>query len=374
MIGNTTLASLATLRDYRSRRFSSYDTTGGNRDSWTIAAGETRAIAQTAGAGCVKHVWMTTACAAPAFARRVVLRMYWDGEATASVECPLGDFFGLGHGLFKNFVSLPLQMSPQDGRGLNCWFPMPFSQGMRIEVANECEQEPLTLYFYVDWEEYDGPDATRELGRFHAQWRRENPTERYEIPGGPDRSDPQAWRRAYWEELKNTDGAGNYVILEARGRGHYVGCHLDVDCFERQMNDWYGEGDDMIFVDGEPWPPSLHGTGTEDYVNMAYCPRQEYHAPYHGLILYNEGQGWPWKGKQTVYRYHVEDPIAFRESIRVTIEHGHGNKLGNDYASTAYWYQLEPHAPFPPLPPVEARLPRPDEPSYVFGRLQGQGE
>lgn len=368
MIGATTLTNLATMRDFRSRRFSSYDPTGGNLDSWKFQPGETRVIAQADGPGCIKHIWMTAACAAPAFARRIVLRMFWDGETTPSVECPLGDFFGLGHGLFRNFVSLPLQMSPENGRSLNCWFPMPFTDGMRIEVTSECETEIFTLHFYVDWEQYSAPAATRDLVRFHAQWRRENPTTSLEIPGGPDRTDEAVWRKAYWEGLKNTDGAGNYTILEATGRGHYVGCHLDIDCFERQMNDWYGEGDDMIFVDGEAWPPALHGTGTEDMFNMAYCPTQEYHGPYHGLILYGEHGDWRWKGKQTCYRYYIEDPIAFRQSIRVTIEHGHGNKLANDYASTAYWYQSEPHGRFPALPPAPARLPRPDEPPYVFGQ------
>ncbi len=366
MIGTTTLTNLAVVRNFKSKRFSSYDVTGGNADYWVFKPGEMKVIAQTHGAGCIKHIWMTTSCSAPAYARRVVLRMFWDDEKTPSVECPIGDFFGLGHGMFKNFISLPLQMSPQDGRAMNCWFPMPFSEGMRIEVTNECEKENFTLYFYVDVELYPDASATAELARFHAQWRRENPTKGFEIPGGPDKSDWNAWRKAYWDDLKNTDGKGNYVILEAKGRGHYIGCHLDIDCYERQMNDWYGEGDDMIFVDGEPFPPSLHGTGTEDYFSMAYCPRQEYNAPYHGLILYNEGKGWAWKGEQTVYRYHIEAPVAFSKSIKVTIEHGHGNKLSNDYSSTAYWYQIEPHAPFPKFPPVEARLPRPDEPAYVF--------
>jgi len=368
MIGHTTLASLATLRSFRSKRFSSFDPTGGNHDWWDVAPGETVTIAETDAPGCIKHIWMTTNCEAQAYLRRLVIRMYWDGEETPSVECPLGDFFGLGHGLMKEFISLPLQMSPQDGRAFNCWFPMPWSDGMRVTVTNECENEGLWLYFYLDWEQYDSPEETRDLGRFHAQWRRVNPTEGYEIEGGPDMSDPPAWQQAYHFGLKNTDGADNYVILDAKGRGHYVGCHLDIDCFAREKNDWYGEGDDMIFIDGEAWPPSLHGTGTEDYVNMAFCPRTEHSAPYHGLILYNEGEGWPWKGKQTVYRYHVEDPVAFSESIRVTIEHGHANKLANDYASTAYWYQVEPHAPFPALPPAEARLPRLSEPGYEYGK------
>ena len=121
----------------------------------------------------------------------------------------------------------------------------------------------------------------------------------------------------------------------------------------------------MIFIDGEPWPPALHGTGTEDYFNMAFCPREEYCAPFHGLTLYSGNKDWNWKGKNSMYRYHIEDPIRFHESIRVTIEHGHANKLTNDYSSTAYWYQTEPHAPFPNLLPLEARLPRPNEPGMV---------
>ena len=120
----------------------------------------------------------------------------------------------------------------------------------------------------------------------------------------------------------------------------------------------------MIFIDGEPFPPSLHGTGTEDYFNTAYCPKQEFSAPYHGLTLYSGTETWPWRGKNSVYRFHIEDPVHFRESILVGIEHGHGNNLTNDYSSTAYWYQTEPHMVFPKLPPVQERLPRPDEQQY----------
>ena len=135
-----------------------------------------------------------------------------------------------------------------------------------------------------------------------------------------------------------------------------MGCNLNVDVFERQGNDWYGEGDDMIFIDGAPWP-GLHGTGTEDYFNMAFCPREEYCAPSHGLTLYSGNSEWPWRGKNSMYRYHIDDPIRFHESIRVTIEHGHANKLSNDYSSTAYWYQTEPHGAFPALLSVAARMP-----------------
>jgi len=292
------------------------------------------------------------------FTRRSLLRMWWDGETTPSVEVPVGDFFGIGHGAMRNFVSAPLQMSPQDGRGMNSWWPMPFDQA-RIAVENQ-GPDPINVYFYIDYEEYTkGFRHAEGTARFHAQWRRENPTQGW-LSEKLDSNN--LWD--VWSRRPNTTGEENYTILEATGSGIYCGCHLDVDCFHRQGNDWYGEGDDMIFVDGEPWPPGLHGTGTEDYFNTAFCPREIYHAPYHGVTMYSGNSEWPWKGKNSLYRYHILDPIRFNESIRVTIEHGHANKLSNDYSSTAYWYQMEPHGAFPSMLLVEARMPRPTEPLF----------
>ena len=361
LIGQGTLASLPVIRNYRSKRVSSWNTDGRNHDCWKIEPGDRTVLADIEGAGCVKHIWLTMGCNEPAFPRKVVLRAWWDGEDKPSIECPIGDFFGLGHGLRKNFTSLPLTMSPQDGKAFNSFWPMPFVAGARFEVHSECDA-PVNLYFYIDHEVYDEPPGP-EVARFHAQWRRQNPTDGWVPEAGLSREEISKRRL----DIQNLDGAGNYVILEAEGRGHYVGCHLDIDCFAREKNDWYGEGDDMIFVDGEPFPPSLHGTGTEDYFNTAYCPRQEFSAPYHGIILYSGTDAWPWKGKNSLYRYHIEDPIHFEKSIRVTIEHGHGNNLTNDYSSTAYWYQTEPHGPFPALLPVAERMPRPDEPPYLPG-------
>jgi hypothetical protein len=274
------------------------------------------------------------------------LRAFWDGEAHPSVLVPLGDFFGVGHGRTANFVSAPLQMSPQDGRSLNSFFPMPFASGARLEVISDLEQDPVLLYFYVDFERYD--DLEDGLGRFHAQWRRANPclgvaqagksNDEYQLMGS------------------NLSGDDNYVILDAEGRGHYVGCVLNIhNLRETDEWNWYGEGDDMIFIDGESWPPTLHGTGTEDYCNTAWCPTQTYNAPYHGIVLAGEDN---WAGQITVYRFHVEDPIPFQRSIRVTIEHGHANKRSDDFSSVAYWYQQEPHRMMS-LEPVAGRLPRP---------------
>lgn len=368
-IGYGTLANLARLRNYRSRRLSSWDRTGGNRDFVQVPAGACLALGEIAGAGVVRHVWMTMASLSPEphGLRRMVLRMFWDGETSASVEVPMGDFFGIGFGVRRNFVSLPLQMSPQDGRGFNCWFPMPFASGARFEIENQGNADRI-VYFYIDYEEHRQADP--ELARFHAWWNRKNPTAGTARARGYTRKDygldeqrpvGPGFAGAPWLE-PNLDGADNYVILDVEGRGHYVGCNLNIDVFQRQVNDWYGEGDDMIFVDGEPWPPRLHGTGTEDYFNAAFCPKQEYHAPYHGITVYSGNEAWPWGGKNSMYRFHIEDPIRFERSLRVTIESGHNNALANDYSSTAYWYQCDRRRPLPPLPPVADRIPRPDPP------------
>jgi hypothetical protein len=246
------------------------DRSGGNADALRIASGETAVLGDVRGAGCVKHVWVTLMSipADPHELCKVVLRMYWDGEESPSVEVPVGDFFGMGFGLRRNFASLPLQMSPEDGKGFNCWFPMPFADGARFEVDNQGEALVI-FYYYIDYEEY--AEADPELARFHALWNRNPVTARIAAEKGWTRADyrldasrpagPGLGFGAPWSE-PNLTGERNYVILDVAGRGQYVGCVLNVDVFERQVNDWYGEGDDMIFIDGEPWPPRLHGTGT----------------------------------------------------------------------------------------------------------------
>ena len=356
-IGDSSLAGLARLRNgVRRERISSYDRTGGNRDWFTFAPDQKIVIAEIEGAGCIRHIWMTMGCPEEAYARKIILRAWWDGESQPSIECPVGDFFGIGHGIVKNFWSLPLQMSAQAGRAFNCWFPMPFASSARFEIQNE-SSAPTNLYFYIDYERYDKLEDG--YGRFHAQWRRENPTTGF---GDPARrfADDNDYMWEVWS-VPNLDGKGNYIILEAEGKGHYVGCHLDIDCFARDKNDWYGEGDDMIFIDGESLP-RLYGTGTEDYFNTAFCPSEEFCSPYQGITVNSGNKEWPWRGKNSTYRYHIEDPIYFEKSIQVTIEHGHANNLTNDYASTAYWYQTEPHKSFPALLPVAQRLPRSDTP------------
>ena len=353
MIGRSSLSSLPFLSDARRGRASSYDTSGGNADFWLLQPGETRTLADIASPGAIRHVWMTLASREESYPRLSVLRMFWDGAETPCVEAPTGDFFGVGHGVIREFWSLPLTMSPRDGRGFNCYFPMPFNRDARVELTNEGDRR-LVVYFYIDYETFERP--LDNVGLFHAQWRSEYPTVGW---GDDDRrfEDEQDYRREVFS-TPNMSGEDNYVILEAEGRGQYVGCNLNVDCRRRLKNDWYGEGDDMIFIDGDV-RPTLHGTGTEDYFNTAWSPLTEFWTPYHGQPLASTGgEGWLYKGKQSVYRFHIEDPVHFRKSIRVTIEHGHANHLSHDYSSTAYWYQTEPHAIPPALPSADHRLPR----------------
>ncbi|MBS1862140.1 MAG: DUF2961 domain-containing protein [Actinobacteria bacterium] len=356
----SSLRDLPRLRTARRGRESSWDRSGGNRDHLVLEPGSRVTLCDLRGAGCVTHIWVTLAPLArrgptnrerEEMLRRVVLRMTWDDAEGPSVLTPIGDFFGVGHGRATNFSSLPLQMSPQDGRGFNCFFPMPFASAARIEVESEMVDEDLSFYYYVDYERYDRLEDG--LGRFHSGWNRENPT----AGVGPGDEDNEEFLYGG----VNLDGAANYVILEAAGRGHYVGCVLNLLSLRSgDQFDWYGEGDDMIFIDGESFPPSLHGTGTEDYFNTAWCPTQTYSAPYHGITL---AGGENWSEPISLYRFHVEDPVMFERSIRVTIEHGHANKRSDDVSSVAYWYQSLPHLPLT-LAPVEERLPRqpPDQP------------
>lgn len=361
------LENLFHLSDSRSRRVSSFDRSGGNHDWVDIQPGETWTLMDEEGCGIIRHIWMTCGVGKDGveeahYLRKLTLRMFWDHEEEPSVEAPLGDFFGQVFGLRRNYHNAAFAVNPEDGRGLNCFFPMPFRQHARITVHNECENA-CNLYFYVDYESLPGL-KDEDTGYFHCCFRRERDTagwaprkpglfdQKAGVPGQPPWY-PKAWLTA------NTDGKDNYLVLDAVGKGKFVGCNMGVDVFERQANDWYGEGDDMFFIDGEAWPPSLHGTGTEDYFSTAFGPTQEYHAPYSGLTLYSgEKAGFRYGGKNAMYRLHILDPIHFERSLRFSIEHGHANKLSNDYCSTAYWYQTEPHKPFEPYPDVEGRLPR----------------
>ena len=341
------------------KRISSYDRSGGNDDRLYLEPGKVTEFARIEKPGCITHIWITMETGRNEYGdwerngpRKVLLRAYWDDEKEPSIEAPIGDFFGMGHGITKNFVSVPLQMSPQDGKAFNSWWPMMFNKA-RFEVVNECNRTVL-FYFYIDYEEYD--KEVEGALRFHAQWRRECGRVAEKRPEEYESIDE--WNHGG----KNVDGKNNYVILEAKGSGHYCGCNINIhNLSKKACFDWPGEGDDMIFIDGDKLP-TLNGTGTEDYVDMSWCPTQEYNAPYHGLILSGKDN---WKDKITYYRYHILDPIYFKKDIKVTIETGHNNNRSDDWSTTAYWYQTEPHKPFEKMKSVEERMPV-DEVALLF--------
>ena len=350
------LAGLATFRDARSARCSSWDQSGRNQDAWMVAPGEAITLADLEGPGCITHIWMTQSCrrfaadrlvADPDYYRKVLLRITWDDQPHPSVLVPLGDFFCLGHSIASPFASLPLTVSVNPDQrhrfggaaALNCYFPMPFRTRALVELVNE-NDVPHRQFFYIDYELYRRAPAADTLA-FHASWRRALPA------AGWDPRIEVNTAEARVANLEATAGQ-NYVILETAGRGHYVGCNLSVTNFQ---GTWWGEGDDMIFVDGETWPPSLHGTGSEDYFGQAFG-MQAAAFPFNGSSLY-EGDV---PGYQTSYRFHLTDPVRFARSLRVTMEHGHGNHSANDWASTAYWYQSLP-GPSLTVPPVAQRLP-----------------
>ncbi len=337
---NGPLSHLATLTSARTKRISSYDRTGGNADCINIPAGETVTIAEIDGPGVIRHIWVTISHPDPMYRRNVVLRMYWDGVRNPSVECPVGDFFGQGWGEHYNYVSLPLCASPREGRALNSYFPMPFADGARIEIENQSERKCDSFYYYIDYEKTDG--LADDQGRFHALWNRSIHT--------PSQGVENEWAMFNVQAANLTDEF-NHLIVEARGRGHYVGVNYYVDS---PTPLWYGEGDDMWFIDGEAWPPSLHGTGTEDYFNTAWSPTEHYLHPYFGYARVNGGETG-WLGRTHVYRFHLEDPIRFSKSLRGSIEVGHADCLTADVVTVAYWYQAPPLRKLAKLPPVEKR-------------------
>ncbi len=338
------LRSLTRIKKARTRRVSSCDVNGRNQDLWYIAPGETKVLADIEGPGMITHIWMTQ----PNHYREVLLKITWDDADGPSVFCPLGDFFCLGHGIVNSFESLLFSASTNHnnmfnmGCALNCYAPMPFRKRAKIELVNELPNERHGQYFYIDYETYDSEDELEGLGYFHAEFHRENPFGGWgsEIIVNTPEANIVNKERTAWEN--------NYVILETRGRGHYIGCNMSITNFQ---GTWWGEGDDMIWVDGYKWPPDLHGTGSEDYFNQAWGMQRNAYL-HNGSSIYERDTN----GYQTSYVFHVENSVRFKKEIKVTIEHGHGNHLCNEVSSVAYWYAEKPtRVREPPL--LEKRLP-----------------
>ncbi len=299
--------------------------------SVVIKHGTTFTIAEIDGPGAIQHIWMTPT----GNWRYSIIRFYWDDETTPSVEAPVGDFFCMGWGKYAPVTSLAVVVNP--GSGFNCYWPMPFHKKCRITMEN-IDNVDMVLYYQVD---YTLTEVPKDAGYFHAQFRRVNP-----LPFKKD-----------------------YVLVDSiRGKGHYVGTYL---AYGSNKNGWWGEGEIKFFMDGDTDFPTINGTGTEDYFNGAYdfdsqtkniagveeSHYTEFSGPYTGLPQVIRGDGhYEIAQRFGLYRWHILDPIRFDKDLKVTIQdlgwHADGRylPLQDDIASVAFWYQVEPHNPFPKLP------------------------
>ena len=301
--------------------------------SINIAGRSAATLADIAGPGAIQHIWLTVH---PSFWRRLVLRMYWDNEAAPSVETPLGDFFCNGWGVHSLVQSLPVAVNPASG--FNCYWEMPFRKHARITVENLGPDEVRGFYYQITYALTDVPDDRAYL---HAQWRRSNP-----LP--------------YMQDHTLLDGV--------KGQGHYVGTYL---AWGVHNNGWWGEGEIKFFMDGDTDWPTICGTGTEDYFCGAWNfdgntgRYNVFTAPFSGLPQVIKPDGlYQSQQRFGMYRWHVMDPIRFKQDLRVTIQalgwrtmlDGSPRylPLQDDIASTGFWYQAEPHAPFPALPGLNA--------------------
>ncbi len=330
--GQSSLDDLIRVRNAQARRASSADPDAeGNRDARPIDPLKTLVLADLEGPGVITHIWTTVSSRDPFYPRSLVLRIFYDGSERPSVEAPLGDFFAVGHGTLATLTSLPVSVTSQ-GRARNCFWRMPFRKRVKITVTNDSRQYRTdAFYYYVDWLKYDQLPAA--VAYFHARYRQQTPA-----------------------------APGDYTILETSGRGHYVGTVYSAQQVEYG---WFGEGDDKFYIDGET-APSLRGTGTEDYFSDGWGFRR-FSTPYYGVPVW---EGDPPGGRVTAYRWHVVDPIPFRKSLKVTIEHKGsvfdersdpprpltGYVERPDWVSSvAFWYQ-SPAAVFDsPIAPVETR-------------------
>jgi len=324
------LSELADRKDFRALRLASTDPKLKNADYRRIAPGATLELGKIEGAGRITHMWFTIAAKSDDHLRELVLRIYWDGAEKPAVECPLGDFYGLGFGQYVDYQSAPIAIGAS--KALNCYWPMPFAKGARLTMTNEGSQPVGSCYFNIDYRLDEKPAS--DLRYFHTQYR-----QAYPVPKGED-----------------------YVILDTTGSGHFAGCFLSVLA---NSNGWWGEGNDKFYVDGAT-KPTIEGTGSEDYFCGAWDFGRAFWNPYNGVPLYdNSKKGGEKRGiLNTCYRWHILDPVPFKQSLRMDIEHGSSGSnrdrkpLRNHYSSIAYYYLDKPEGDGPALPTYKERIPQ----------------
>ncbi len=297
-----------------------------------IDAGTTFTLAEIQGPGAIQHIWMTPT----GTWRFAILRIYWDDETEPSVECPVGDFFGMGWNQYAHLNSLAVTVNP--GSAFNCYWVMPFRKKCKITMENiNPDGVAMTCYYQIDYTLTDVPD---DAAYFHAQFRRSNP-----------------------------NMTSVHTIVDGiKGKGQYVGVYM---AWGVTNNNWWGEGEIKFYMDGDTKFPTICGTGTEDYFCGSYdfdtkkknafgvvdVNYTEFSTAYAGLHQVIRGDGhYAVMQRFGLYRWHIMDPIRFEKDLKVTIqdlgwrEGGRFLPQKSDISSTVFWYQTEPHAKFPKLP------------------------
>ncbi len=306
-----------------------------------VAPGSSGDVADITGAGAIDRLFLKVDSTDPNVLRTTLLRIRWDEQPSYSVDCPIGDFFGNG---FNRVPYRSLAMGLTDG-GYYSYFSMPFGSRAAVTLVNESGTEPVRVRARLVYRKTGGLPA--DTGYFHAKWRREDV--KAASLGG-----------------HNLTGDENYRVLEARGTGRFIGVNLNV--FNRSLF-WWGEGDPMIFIDNDVWPPAIHGTGTEEFFNDAYgfhnniesagadpSWKEQNVTPVSGVLAPGLGAPAGCWGPNAVFSFQIADSIPFRERIRVTFEHGTENNRANDYSSTAYWYARPGATDFFTMRPVAGRI------------------
>ena len=303
--------------------------------SVVIKAHTTFTVAEIDGPGSIQHIWMTPT----GVWRNSIIRFYWDGETSPSVETPVGDFFCMGWNQYAPLQSLAVCVNP--GSAFNCYWPMPFRKKCRITMEN-IDDKDMVLYYQVD---YVLTTVPSDAAYFHAQFRRVNPVPYKQV----------------------------YTLLDGvKGRGQYVGTYMAIGVHN---NGWWGEGEIKFYIDGDKEYPTINGTGTEDYFCGSYdfdtrkknaggveeSNYTEFCTPYSGLCQVIRGDGhYSVSQRFGMYRWHITDPIRFEKDLKVTIQDlgwrsdGRYLPLQDDIATTVFWYQTEPHQGFPVLPSKDA--------------------
>ncbi|MBF4567698.1 DUF2961 domain-containing protein [Plantibacter sp. VKM Ac-2880] len=316
-----------------------------------VPAGGRLELADIAGPGMIRHIWITVPDrteGGPFVLRDLVLRMYWDDETEPSVEAPLGDFFCNGFAARALVTSEPIVVAPTGG--MNSYIPMPFRRRARIVIDSDHAVDIEHVFFQVDYTV--GDEVPEDTPYFHAQWRRSN--------------------------ASTALGEDHTIVDGITGRGRYLGTYIGVAALSRF---WWGEGEVKFFLDGDTDLPTLCSTGLEDYAGGAWAfqdalrrdpePRPiPFSAPYCGYPFFSTTDVTgasefihATAPMRAVYRWHLPDPIFFERELKVTVQQigtwDHGLfERSDDICSVAYWYQSEPHTPFPTLPDVAGRVPR----------------